>query len=96
MALLRFAGLLLFLLLAISYAAQVSGENGMEVRTTSGLIEGHGAPNTPSVTEFLGVPFAKPPIGNLRFAAPQAYRATGRYKASAFVGHPCERIHSLN
>jgi len=94
MALLRSAGL--FLLLAISYAFPVGGTNGMEVRTTSGLIDGHGAPKRPSVTEFLGVPFAKPPIGSLRFAAPQPYRATGRYKASAFVRYPTKGFHSLS
>lgn len=94
MAWLRFADL--FLLLAIAFVARVGGTNDMEVRTTSGLIEGHGAPRRPSVTEFLGVPFAKPPIGNLRFAAPRAYRATGRYKASAFVRYPPNGIHSLS
>lgn len=45
---------------------------GPRVRTKYGIIEGRrifvrGVP----VDEFVGVPFAKPPVGNLRFARPQ-------------------------
>ena len=59
------------------------------IHTSSGLIEGHMAPNRPEVMEYLGIPFAKPPVGNLRFAAPQAFRGSGRYIASRFVCKPC-------
>src|SRR5689334_21949426 len=38
------------------------------VRTSSGVVHGR---NTGNVVEFLGVPFAAPPIGDLRWRAPQ-------------------------
>lgn len=41
--------------------------------TTNGPIIGHPAANAPSVAEYLGIPYAQPPIGPLRFAAPQPY-----------------------
>jgi para-nitrobenzyl esterase len=40
------------------------------VKTSNGSLEGTG-PQASGVREFLGVPFAAPPVGNLRFAAPQ-------------------------
>ncbi|KAF9889911.1 hypothetical protein FE257_006783 [Aspergillus nanangensis] len=42
------------------------------VRTSSGLIEGHASPQRPGVSEFLGIPYAQPPTGALRFARPVA------------------------
>ncbi|PVH69198.1 carboxylesterase [Cadophora sp. DSE1049] len=43
------------------------------VNTTSGLVSGHPAANATSVYEYLGIPYANPPTGNLRFAPPQPY-----------------------
>lgn len=43
--------------------------------TTSGLIIGHAAPNRSEVTEFLGIRYAEPPVGELRFAPPRRYNA---------------------
>lgn len=45
------------------------------VSTTSGRIIGHTAPNRSEVTEFLGIPYAEPPIGDLRFAPPKPFSA---------------------
>lgn len=47
---------------------------GQEVSTTSGSIKGHASSWQPEVSEYLGIPFAQPPVGPLRFAAPQKYR----------------------
>ena len=58
---------------------------GQGVRTSSGLVVGQPAASRPGVSEYLGIPFAKPPIGNLRFAAPQAYKGAGTVNATAFV-----------
>jgi cholinesterase len=58
------------------------------VATTNGLITGHPASNISSVTEFLGIPFAQPPVGSLRFAPPQPYNGTGPYLAASY-GYDC-------
>lgn len=54
---------------------------GEQVNTTSGLITGHPAPDYPSVSEYLGIPFAEPPIAELRFAPPTPYISKGPIKA---------------
>ena len=46
--------------------------NAIDVNTTSGLVVGHAIEVlNQSVNEFLGIPFAEPPIGDLRFAKPK-------------------------
>lgn len=56
-----------------------------EVPTFNGLIVGHAASKTSDVIEWLGIPFAQPPVGNLRFAPPQAYGGFGIHVASNYV-----------
>lgn len=46
---------------------------GQAVKTTSGTVSGHPSSWKPLVSEYLGIPYAQPPLGNLRFAAPQPY-----------------------
>ena len=60
---------LYFTLLSIEVC--VCDENYVEVNTTSGLVRGQTirVVNT-SVDQFLSIPFAEPPVGNLRFARP--------------------------
>ena len=57
---------------------------GKEVNTTSGIIRGHAAVNRTQVSEYLGIPFAKPPVNDLRFAAPEPYRSNAYFNASSF------------
>ena|SRR5947209_1946289 len=62
---------------------------GQAVRTTSGTIIGRAAKGAPQVSEYLGIPFARAPVGNLRFAAPQPYRNDGAtFVAANFVSSP--------
>jgi cholinesterase len=60
---------------------------GRQVRTTSGFVTGHPAPNASQVSEYLGIPFAKPPVGELRFASPVAYVSQGTVDGSNFVSY---------
>lgn len=60
-------------------------EVGAPVNTTSGRVLGHRAPNATQVSEYLGIPYAKPPVGDLRFAAPQAYTSNRTINATSFV-----------
>src|SRR6188474_2725281 len=66
---------ILFLMLAVialkfEASSQSSNAFPVQVKIDNGIIEGNY--NTHSgIQEFFGVPFAKPPVGNLRWKAPQ-------------------------
>jgi hypothetical protein len=56
------------------------------VNTTSGNVVGHASSWKPAISEYLGIPFAQPPINNLRFAAPLPYLGNGKQiTASKYV-----------
>ncbi|KAK1149584.1 hypothetical protein N8T08_005133 [Aspergillus melleus] len=59
---------------------------GARVSTSSGLIEGHAAPGEPSVSEYLGIPYAQAPTNDLRFAPPVAYESDTSLQAKAYLG----------
>lgn len=63
-----------------------SQDVGSEVQTTSGLVKGHVGPLRPEVFEYLGVPYASPPLGDLRFAAPIGLNSTQTILAESYVG----------
>ncbi|KAK0666755.1 putative lipase [Cercophora samala] len=72
-----------------SASCQSAIEKDGQVKTSSGLITGHTSPNTSCVLEFLGIPYAKPPVGDLRFAPPQKlFTGDISYNASSF-GYDC-------
>jgi Carboxylesterase family len=58
---------------------------GQPVKTTSGIVIGHPARNRTQVSEYLGIKFAREPVGQLRFAAPQPFFSNDTYIASAYV-----------
>jgi hypothetical protein len=59
---------------------------GQAVETTSGIILGHAASETTHVSEYLGIRYAKPPLGRLRFARPERFwNEREVFNASAFV-----------
>lgn len=55
------------------------------VNTANGPIIGHPVSYHNGLSEFLGIPYAKPPVESLRFAAPQKYTKKGTFVASRFV-----------
>ena len=59
------------------------------VSTTSGPVDGQIATNAEQVSEYLGIPYAQPPIGELRFAAPQPYGGNSSLNGTSFVCMQC-------
>jgi cholinesterase len=71
------------LLLASAVAAQ-SWTAGQVVDTISGKVKGQASPWKPEVSEYLGIPFAQPPVGSLRFAAPKLFTSSAVVNATKF------------
>lgn len=53
-------------------ASPFASTQGLEVDTSIGQISGFIDPSLPDVRQWLGIPFAEPPIGPLRFLPPVA------------------------
>lgn len=76
---------LALLLSASPLALAAPAQTQKTVRTENGPIIGRRASKAPEVWEYLGIPYAQPPLGSLRFVAPQKYTGKGTYNASQFV-----------
>lgn len=61
---------------------------GQIVETSSGPVVGHAAPTAPEVSEYLGIPYAQAPMGDLRFAAPVKFTGSSLLNGSNF-GSTC-------
>jgi hypothetical protein len=59
---------------------------GQIVETSSGAVAGHAATNYSEVSEYLGIPYAQAPVGDLRFAAPVKYTGSSMLNGSVLVG----------
>ena len=78
-----------------------NGQQHLTVKTTNGPVTGHPATNVSNVIEYLGIPFAQPPIGDLRFAPPAKYTGSEAYIASdwvckAHVSHAVQQLMEFN
>ncbi|RAH50659.1 alpha/beta-hydrolase [Aspergillus brunneoviolaceus CBS 621.78] len=58
-------------LIPLSLLVPAAAALSLKVNTTIGQVYGMINGSTPGVAQFLGVPFAEPPLGDLRFAPPQ-------------------------
>ncbi|KAH8651165.1 cholinesterase [Xylariales sp. PMI_506] len=54
------------------------------VETPNGRIIGHFSTSHPDVCEFLGIPYAAAPVGELRFAEPKAQSLSGDFTADTW------------
>ena len=60
-------------------------KDGLTVNTTSGQVTGFINETAPQVRQWLGIPYAEPPVGSLRFAPPQPKANAGALDTKAFV-----------
>src|SRR6185503_15405114 len=82
-------GLLLALCGVAAFIARPSAMIPEQVKIETGLLSGTAGTTQTSVRVFKGIPFAAPPLGDLRWKAPQpAAKWDGVRKADAF-GAPC-------
>lgn len=58
--------------LANLLATTVATQDGPTVKILNGTVQGSRCSST-DVNSFLSIPFAKPPLGELRFASPQPW-----------------------
>lgn len=60
----------------------------LKVKTEKGIVTGKKAGN-PAISGFLGIPYAKPPVGELRYAAPQPAEPWEGERACTEFGPSC-------
>jgi hypothetical protein len=60
---------------------------GQTVQTSSGPVEGHAASVASGVSEYLGIPYAQPPVGSLRFQPPVRYSGANKIDGRKFVSY---------
>jgi para-nitrobenzyl esterase len=81
-----------FLICIIARALALPVASPPSVTLESGALEGTQFGSAPNEVAFLGVPYAAPPIGDLRWKPPQPARHwTGTHKATE-VGAPCPQL----
>ena len=72
-------------LASASVAAEpVPGSTSITVATDRGPVTGG---STPAMNTFLGIPYAAPPVGPLRWRAPQSPAAWTKLRATKFASH---------
>jgi len=58
---------------------------GQTIQTSSGPVRGHAATVNNNVSTYLGIPYAVPPLGNLRFMPPINYNGNTTINGSSIV-----------
>jgi len=78
------ASAMLPFLLAAPAAAVAVQQDALTVKTTSGTYTGLVNATTPNVNQWLGIPYAQPPLGRLRFMPPLKAPDYGARDAKAY------------
>uniref|UniRef100_A0ACB8EGI0 Uncharacterized protein n=1 Tax=Sphaerodactylus townsendi TaxID=933632 RepID=A0ACB8EGI0_9SAUR len=73
--------------------SESSADNGTVVVTTTGPIQGKHLPaGSKSVTAYLGIPYAEPPVGKLRFQKPVPHKPWSHTLEATNFGNSCPQI----
>lgn len=59
--------------------------SSLQIDTTVGTVNGIIDSKFPDVAQFLGIPYAEPPVGDLRWAAPRPKTPEGTIEATAYA-----------
>ncbi|MGH9496279.1 MAG: carboxylesterase/lipase family protein, partial [Candidatus Sulfotelmatobacter sp.] len=78
---------MIILLFSIALIASAAGKMQQTVRIDSGLVSGQ--VDSHGVSSYLGIPFAAPPVGNLRWRSPQPVAAWKGVRAADHFGASC-------
>ena len=91
----RMRSLLFVVIYATSAVLAAAVPNPLKVGLTSGIFVGQNTPN--GTDRWLGIPYAHPPVGNLRFRGPVAitHRPSTMKNATTF-GNACPQEPSAN
>jgi carboxylesterase type B len=81
---------------ALAWPKKVVENDDLTVQTSSGLVYGNKDSRYPNVRQFLGIPFAQPPTGQLRFEAPQPLPASASKKVIQNTQLPPSCMQYLN
>src|ERR1700736_355101 len=73
-------------LTSIAMAASAAGAD--RVKTANGILEGTG-PQASGIREFKGVPFAEPPVGDLRWSPPHPVKNWNGVRQAKEFGPRC-------
>jgi para-nitrobenzyl esterase len=87
------AALLLVAGLTTAPALAAGGGGGLLVRTDDGRLQGK---NAEGIDQFLGVPYAAPPVGALRWQAPQPVQPWTGVRSATAYGNRCPQLPSGN
>lgn len=68
----------------------------LTVQTSSGRVHGKIDSTEPDVRQFLGIPFAHPPTGDLRWAAPQPFSQPDQDVEAKELGPSCMQFLNTN
>ncbi|KAF7360765.1 Alpha/beta-hydrolase [Mycena venus] len=82
----------IFALAAVLRCTWAAPTFSLEVPTTSGVLHGFVDPSAPAVRQFLGVPFAQPPTGALRWLPPVMLTNSTSSVNATNIGPSCPQI----
>lgn len=73
-----------------------ANDDDLTVKTTSGCVHGKIDSAQPNVRQFLGIPFAQPPLGDLRWLAPQPLSQPEAQVDATDIGPSCIQYFNTN
>ncbi|KAI0127035.1 Alpha/Beta hydrolase protein [Xylariales sp. AK1849] len=80
-----YTGLTWLLYTVAALASPCTNSASIKVKTTSGELTGFINSTAPAVRQFLGVPYAEPPLERLRFQPPQRKQESGPINTTAYA-----------